>query len=141
MIRPTLEAGAIQAGDPLPKLEKTFGPADLVAYGAATWDWHRLHYDLGYARAAGLPNVVLDGQAYGALFARHALDWCGPRAFIAKLAFRMRAMTFAGDALRAEGEVAEVRRDSAGPVVVLAQRLMLGDRLAADCVTELRVPR
>jgi acyl dehydratase len=142
MIRPTRDAATIRPGETLPGFSKTFGAADLVAYGAATWDWHRLHYDLDYAKAVKLPNVILDGQAYGALFARQAMDWGGPRAFISKLGFRMRAMTFAGDTLRAEGEVAEVRAGPGGAVVVLAQRLKLGDgRLAADCTTELRVSR
>jgi len=138
MIRPTRESAAVKPGDAVPGFSKTFGAADLVAYGAATWDWHRLHFDQDYAKSVKLPNVILDGQAYGALFARQAMHWAGPRAFIAKLGFRMRAMTFAGDTLTAEGEVKEVR----GAVVVLAQRLKLGDgRLAADCTTELRLPR
>jgi acyl dehydratase len=138
MIAPTREAAAIKLGDAAPGFSRTFGAADLVAYGAATWDWHRLHFDQEYAKSLKLPNVILDGQAYGALFARHAMRWAGPRAFISRLGFRMRAMTFAGDTLSAEGEVTEVR----GAVVTLAQRLKLGDgRLAADCTTELRLPR
>lgn len=138
MIAPTRASAEIKPGDAVPGFSKTFGAADLVAYGAATWDWHRLHFDQEYARSVKLPNVILDGQAYGALFARQAMRWAGPRAFISKLGFRMRAMTFAGDTLSAEGEVTEVR----GAVVVLAQRLKLGDgRLAADCTTELRLPR
>jgi acyl dehydratase len=142
MIRPTREAAAVTPGEALPSFSKTFGPADLVAYGAATWDWHRLHFDQSYARSVKLPNVILDGQAYGALFARQAMDWAGPRAFVSKLGFRMRAMTFAGDSLTAEGEVKEVRPGAEGATVVLAQRLKLGDgRLAADCTTELRLPR
>ena len=140
MIRPTREAASLKPGDAPPALEKTFLTSDLVAYGAATWDWHRLHYDLEYARSAKLPNVVLDGQAYGALFARHALDWLGPRAFVARLSFRMRGMTFAGDTLRAEGEVTEVRRGPDGAVVVLAQRLKVGDRVVAESAIDVRLP-
>lgn len=139
-MRPTREAASISPSEPLPAWEKTFRAPDLVAYGAATWDWHRLHYDIDYARAAKLPNVVIDGQAYGALFARHALDWLGPRAFIRRLSFRIRSMAFAGDTLRAEGEVAEVRREPEGPVVKLTQRLKIGDRLVAECTTEARLP-
>ena len=73
-------------------------------YGAATWDWHRLHYDPGFADAMQLPGPVVDGQVYGAMFAKQALDWLGPKAFVRRLVFRMRSMAFAGDTLRLEGE-------------------------------------
>ena len=136
MIRETKKALAIEVGEKLPLLEKRFSTVDLVAYGAATWDWHRLHYDAEYARSRKLPGVIVDGQAFGALFARAALDWAGPRAFIAKMSFRMKSMAFAGDTLRAEGTVSEVRHDA----VVLTQRLMNQERVAAEATTEIRLP-
>jgi acyl dehydratase len=136
MIRPTRTATEVKPGDALAPLERTFTVVDLVAYGAATWDWHRLHYDLEYARSRKLPNVIVDGQAFGALFARAALDWAGPQAFMTRLALKMRAMAFAGDRLRAEGEVRGLR----GRVAVLAQRLTCGERLIAEAATEIRLP-
>lgn len=136
MIRPTRRVSGVVAGETLLPLRHTFTAVDLVAYGAATWDWHRVHYDLEYARRMQLPNVLVDGQAFGALFARAAMEWAGPRAFIAKLAFRMKSMAFAGDTLVAEGEVVEVHESS----VVLAQRLLNAGRVAAEARTELRLP-
>ncbi len=136
MIKETKQAAHIKVADKLPLLEKRFTTVDLVAYGAATWDWHRLHYDIEYARSRKLPGVIVDGQAFGALLARAALDWAGPRAFIAKMSFRMKAMAFAGDTLRAEGTVSEVK----GNAVVLTQRLMNQDRVAAEATTEIRLP-
>jgi acyl dehydratase len=44
-------------------------------------------------------------------------------------------MAFAGDTLRAEGEVTEVREN----VVVLEQRVLSGERVAAEAVTEIRL--
>jgi acyl dehydratase len=136
VIKETKQAAHIKVADKLPLLEKRFTTVDLVAYGAATWDWHRLHYDIEYARSRKLPGVIVDGQAFGALLARAALDWAGPRAFIAKMSFRMKAMAFAGDTLRAEGTVSEVK----GNAVVLTQRLMNQDRVAAEATTEIRLP-
>ena len=136
MIKETKKAAHVKVADKLPLLEKRFTTVDLVAYGAATWDWHRLHYDIEYARSRKLPGVIVDGQAFGALLARAALDWAGPRAFIAKMSFRMTAMAFAGDTLRAEGAVSEVK----GNAVVLTQRLMNQDRVAAEATTEIRLP-
>ena len=134
MIKPTRTAASV--GETLRPLEKRFTEVDLVAYGAATWDWHRLHYDVEYARGRKLPGVLVDGQAFGALLARAALEWAGPRAFITKLSFRMKSMAFAGDTLRVEGSVSDVR----GNVVVLAQRLLNQDRVTAEATTEVRLP-
>ena len=134
MIKPTRSTAV--AGETLPILEKKFTSVDLVAYGAATWDWHRLHYDADYARSRKLPGVIVDGQAFGALLARAALDWAGPRAFIAKMSLRMKSMAFAGDTLRAEGSVSEVKRDR----IILVQKLVNGEHVAAEATTEIRLP-
>lgn len=136
MIRETKKTVEIKVANRLPLLEKRFTTVDLVAYGAATWDWHRLHYDIEYARSRKLPGVVVDGQAFGALLARAALDWAGPRAFITKMSLRMKSMAFAGDTLRAEGSVSAVQPGK----IILLQKLMNGDRVAAEATTEIRLP-
>jgi len=123
----------MKPGDKLPPLEKTFTAVDLFAYGAATWDWHRMHYDAELARSKGFAAPVIDGQMYGAVFARAAMAWAGPRAFMTKMSLRMKSMAFAGDTLRAEGTVRSVDGES----VVLAQRLMSGERVIAECTSSL----
>lgn len=123
----------MKVGDALPVLEKTFTPVDLFAYGAATWDWHRMHYDAELAKSKGFSAPVIDGQMYGALFARVAMRWAGPRAFVTKMSLRMKSMAFAGDTLRAEGAVTAVD----GSTVVVEQRLTRGDRVIAECTSSL----
>ena len=136
MIKATRTTADIAPGEKLPPLERRFTAVDLVAYGGATWDWNRLHYDIEHARAMKLPGAIIDGQAFGALLARAALDWAGPRALITRLSFRMKSMAFAGDTLRAEGEVTAVRDGR----VVLTQRLSNAGRLTAEATTEMRLP-
>ena len=136
MIKPTRTPADISPGEALPPLERLFTAVDLVAYGAATWDWNRLHYDVEHARKLKLPGPVVDGQAFGALLARAALDWAGPRAFITRLSFKMKSMAFAGDTLLAEGEATAVH----DRIVVLAQRLTSAGRLVAEATTEIRLP-
>jgi acyl dehydratase len=123
----------MKPGDKLPALEKTFTTVDLFAYGAATWDWHRMHYDAELARSKGFAAPVIDGQMYGAVFARAALSWAGPRGFITRLSLKMKSMAFAGDTLRAEGTVVSVE----GNAVTLEQRLMNGERVIAECTSSL----
>ncbi len=132
---------APRPGDAIPPLERHVTTNTIMAYGAATWDWHRMHYDDGYARAQGLPGVVLDGQAFGAYLAMAATNWLGPRAFIRKLSFRMRSMVLPGDTIQCVGEVTSVEDEDGADIVGLTQRLMVGDRVAADATTEVRLPR
>jgi acyl dehydratase len=136
MIEPTRSAASVETGEALAPLQRTFTTVDLVAYGAATWDWHRLHYDLEYVRSMNLQGVIVDGQMFGALLSRAALDWAGPRAFIARLSFRMKSMVFAGETVIAEGEVTAVNDRT----VVLAQRVTSAGRLVAEATTEIRLP-
>lgn len=123
----------MKVGDTLPPLKKTFTAVDLFAYGAATWDWHRMHYDAELVRSKGFQAPVIDGQMYGALFARVAMKWAGPRAFIHKMSLKMKSMAFAGDTLRVEGSVTQVNGDA----VVLEQRLLSGERIIAECTSAL----
>jgi acyl dehydratase len=139
-LRPTIDPAPIAPGAPLPAWEHRFTEVDLVAYGAATWDWHRVHYDLEYARSRKLPGVLIDGQVYGAIFAKLATQWAGPGAFLSGMGLKMRSMAFAGDTLRAEGEVRSIEPQGDGHQVQLAQRLLCGDRLIAESLTTLRVP-
>lgn len=141
MIAPTLHSDALNVGDAVPAQERTFTTVDLVAYGAATWDWHRLHYDIEYARSVKLPNVIIDGQAYGALFAKALLDWLGPQAFIRKLSLKYRSMAFAGDPLRTEGEITAIRVAGDAGIVTIAQRIKTGDRVVAEATAEVRLPQ
>jgi acyl dehydratase len=141
VIRPTIKAASLEVADAIPPFERTFTTVDLAAYGAATWDWHRLHYDLDYARALKLSNVVVDGQALGAVFAKPLLDWLGPRAFIRRLSLKYRAMVFAGDTVRGEGAISAIRAEGDHHVVTVAQRLFVGDRVVAEASAEVRLPR
>ena len=136
MIAHSKSADDLQPGDVMPVVEKTFSSVDLVMYAGATWDWHRLHHDDAFAHDMGLPAPVIDGQVYGAYFAKHAIQWLGPKCFIRRLKFRMRAMAFGGDTLALEGRVIEILD---GNVAALEQRIMRGKDIIAEAATEIRL--
>ncbi|MFM9886176.1 MAG: MaoC/PaaZ C-terminal domain-containing protein [Burkholderiales bacterium] len=141
MTASTLHASGLAIGQSIPPQARTFTTVDLVAYGAATWDWHRLHYDVDYARSVNLPNVIIDGQAYGGVFAKALIDWAGPRAFIRKLSLKYKSMAFAGDKLVATGEVTAIHADGDHDIVSVTQRLKNGDRVVAEANAQVRLPR
>lgn len=121
----------------IPWLERTLELPHLVAYGSATWDWHRMHYDHEWARENNVPAPVVDGQMLGALMAEQLLDHYGPRAFLTNLAFRFKAMVFAGETVRCEAVETSVENEMAH----VTQRVVVGDRLCAEGSAKVRVRR
>lgn len=114
-----------------PSLERRIELADMVAYGGATWDWHRLHYDPVYLAGRGLDRAVVDGQAFGAYLVEQLQDWLGPKAWVRKLNFRFKSMVFAGETIRVTGTITAF--DPAdGRALTCAQQIHVGDRLSVD---------
>ena len=107
----------IQIGDEITPLVKEIGMARMMAYGAATWDFIRLHYDADYARELGFESPFVDGQMMGGCLTQHVQDWAGPGAFLRKLAFRNRGMAYPGDSLTCHGVVTDVSSTEEGGMV------------------------
>lgn len=107
----------IQIGDEITPLVKEIGMARMMAYGAATWDFIRLHYDADYAREYGFEAPFVDGQMMGGFLTQHVQDWAGPGAFLRKLAFRNRVMAYPGDTLTCRGLVTDVSSTEEGGMV------------------------
>ncbi len=112
---------ALATGGEVPPLVRTIGLPDMVAYAGATWDWHRLHYDVDFVRARGLPAPVVDGQVLGALLVEQLQDWLGPASFVRSLHLTFKAPVLAGDTVRCEGTVAAVSADR----VEVTQRVLV----------------
>lgn len=118
----------VSEGFRLPVLERKLEVSDLMAYGAATWDWHPLHYDSVYTDKLGIEAPVVDGQMFGALLAKQLIDWLGPQAFITNLALRYKSMVYAGEVVTCEGKVTTVVEGS----VEVSQTVRVGDRVAVE---------
>jgi 3-methylfumaryl-CoA hydratase len=75
------------------------GPVDLFRFSAATFNAHRIHYDLPYAREAeGYPGLVVHGPLVAArLFAHARAQAAGA---VVGFAFRITAPLFAGQPIR-----------------------------------------
>lgn len=115
----------LSPGRSLRPLRRRIALADMVAYGAATWDWHRLHYDEAHARRLGAPAPLVDGQMLGALLAECVLRSAGPGARLVRLVYRNRSPVHAGETVTCSGEIATA--DDAGFSVDLS--VSVGDRL------------
>lgn len=126
----------------LAPFEKTFQAYDLVAYGAATWDWYDVHYDQDKAASLGLPAPFVDGQHFGAIFATQLRNAFGPNAFLQEMDLRFHALVYVGDTVRGEGEVtAEAHCPQTGDrLITLNQRALRGMDPVASATSTLRLP-
>ena len=107
----------VTVGDELTPLEKDINLAHMMAYGAATWDFIRIHYDADYVREQGFKSPFVDGQMLGGFLAQQVQDWAGPRAFLRKLGFRNRVMLYPGDSVICRGVVTGTRLDGGEALV------------------------
>lgn len=130
-------------GTRLPALERRLDLTSLVAYGAATWDWHKIHYDAEAAQAAGLRAPIADGQMFGALLAKQAIDWAGPEAVVRRLRFRCSSPVYAGDLIRCEATVTAAGSAGERCSISLQQVVSSGGIRVVDSATlelEVRMP-
>ena len=75
----------VQPGSELPTLRKDPTTQQLVMYAGASGDFYQIHYDQEYARANGLPNVILHGALKNAFLGHLVTDWIGELGTLKKL--------------------------------------------------------
>jgi len=99
------QSAALPSGDTMPPEEIKIDLTSLVMYAAATWDFHRYHYDAAFVEKLGLPAPFVDGQMIGALLASRLMRWGGPEAFVRKISYRQRATVYVDESIILSGKV------------------------------------
>ena len=107
----------VHEGMELPVLEKNPTTQQLVRYAGASGDYYQIHYDQEFARANGLPNVILPGALKNAFLGHLMTDWIGERGTLKKLSAQYRGMDEPGTPIYAKGVVTRTY-DEAGEHVV-----------------------
>lgn len=108
----------VRIGESLPEIRFRASLTSLVMYAGATWDFHRLHYDPGFAAQHGMPAPVMDGQMIGAVIARQMMQWGGPDAFVRRLGYRLLTPVHADDEIRLTGSVTGIEPSDRGGLVL-----------------------
>lgn len=131
----------VHEGAPLPSLTKAISTTQMMMYGAATWDFMRIHYDADYARQRGFPGPFVDGQMLGAFLAQLAVDWAGDPAALKRLSVRYRNFVFAGDTVICKGQVTHHSTREARVTCELVAENQYGEVVAGPATALLRLPR
>ena len=102
----------VSVGERLPPLTKHPDRVQLFRFSAATWNAHRIHYDVDYARdVEGYPDVLVQSHLHGAFLLETVLRWAGPRARVLSFGWRNEKVAVPGDVLDCTAEVTAVAVD------------------------------
>jgi acyl dehydratase len=95
----------VSEGMEIPTLRKDPTTQQLVMYAGASGDYYQIHYDQEYARANGLPNVILHGALKNAFLGQLMTDWIGEHGMLKKLSVQYRGMDIPGSPIYLKGVV------------------------------------
>ena len=126
-IAQTRIVGTAPQGEPFPSEEIKLDLTSLVMYAAATWDFHRYHYDAAFVKTLGLPAPFVDGQMIGALLASRLMRWGGANAFVRKLGYRQRATVYVDDTIVLGGTVVSRTVENGRRLAVLSLNVTKAD--------------
>jgi acyl dehydratase len=121
-------------GEELPTSEHRHSRVQLFRFSAATWNSHRIHYDVEFARSEGHRDVVVQSTLLGEVLARRGVEAVGAEASLLSVAWRNEATVVADETLRWEGEIVASSPDPEAPGcdrVEIACRITGDDGVAA----------
>ncbi len=95
----------VEEGSEIPTLEKNPTTQQLVKYAGASGDYYQIHYDQGFAKANGLPDVIRHGALKNAFLGHLMTDWVGQHGTLKKLSAQYRGMDVPGTPIYAKGVV------------------------------------
>ena len=111
----------VTIGDELAQVVK--GPmtgSHIMLWSAAIENWHRVHYDLPFAKEHDkLPGLLVNGSWKQHVLAQLLKDWAGRGGWPWKINFEYRGMDIAGDTITAWGRITgKEERDGLGIVTL-----------------------
>jgi acyl dehydratase len=124
----TLRAGEVKPGDALASCPVPITATRIVAGAIASRDYQDVHHDRDLAKLRGSPDIFMNILTTSGLVARFVCDWAGPEALLRKLAIRLGAPNYPGDAMLLTGSVSAAN----GPELEIALR---GDNRLGPHVT------
>ena len=133
----------VHEGDELPALTREFTSVRMMMYGAATWDFNRVHYDADHVRQRGFQGPFADGQMLGALLAQFVVGWAGEPGALRRLSIRYRTFVYPGDTVICKGSVRQKSIEGVDALVEceLVAENGQGEVVAGPAVAVLALPR
>jgi acyl dehydratase len=109
----------VEAGSEIPVLVKYPTTMQLVKYAGASGDFYQIHYDQEFARANGLPGVIVHGWLTLSFLGQMLTDWAGERGNLEKLSGSYRGMNLVHEEIFCHGKVTKKTSENSKNLVRL----------------------
>lgn len=134
------DLSSVAVGDQLPPLDLRLTRADVVRYAGASTDFNPIHYSDRFARAIGLPGVVVHGMWTMGAALRIVTDWVSDPAQVTSYFVRFVAPVPVPD--DDEGTTVEVRAQVSAVaddlVTIAIEATHNGDKVLGAAKAEVR---
>jgi acyl dehydratase len=107
----------VNVGDELAPLAVPLTRTLIVATAIASRDYQDVHHDPELARQRGSDDIFMNILSTNGFVGRFITDWAGPDAVLRKVAIRLGAPNYPGDAMTMTGKVTS-KDDETGVVEV-----------------------
>ena len=115
MQRPQPHWEDVEVGQELPGFSLEITPRRVFLQVSGSQDWYPVHFDPGFARKGGHPELFMNTGFTQAALVRVITDWMGDDGFLRRLQFEMRRQQRPGDTMVCKGRVtARYERDGEG---------------------------
>src|SRR3546814_2019687 len=101
----------MNVGDRLPDIELHPSVTQLFRFSAVTWNSHRIHYDIEWARHEGHKGLLVPSHLHAANALRPLTDGLGPESPITNAAYRVVRPAAARETLIATAVLALLNED------------------------------
>ncbi|NLP64887.1 MaoC family dehydratase [Paraburkholderia sacchari] len=95
----------VAIGDDLPELNVPVSVTSIVASAIATRDFHPVHHDVDYARAAGSKSIFMNILTTNGYVERYVREWGGPGSRPLSIQIRLGEPNYPGDVMKLTGSV------------------------------------
>jgi hydroxyacyl-ACP dehydratase HTD2-like protein with hotdog domain len=106
-----LDLARIKVGSPIPRYQVQPSTVQLFRFSAITWNAHRIHFDAGYAREEGYPDVLVQSHLHGCILLNAVLACIGEDTSLRAFRWENRGIAVAGDTLTITGQVTAAHED------------------------------
>jgi acyl dehydratase len=127
-----IDFSTLRTGDELPVLEITPAYMDLVVYAGTSRDYFEIHHDRDAARAAGHPDVIVQGSLKAGWLGRVVTGPLGDQGVLRRLTVQYRGVDTPGHRVTGHGVVRDRRQD--GDDLLLEFDLWLANEAGAKTV-------
>ncbi len=101
----------LKVGQEIPSRTVEASAVAMFQLAAVTWNSHRIHFDLAWARHEGHEERVIQGPFQTELLVQMLQRWLGTTGWLQKISFSHRQVAVLGETLTGRGRITALREE------------------------------